>query len=73
MSAINTIKNHIQYLRTKHIEVRHHFVTDHVVKGVVSLHFVPTERQLIDIFTKPINEEQFSFIRSQSRMIYLEA
>ena len=58
-SAINLSKNPIQHSRTRHIEIRHHFLRDHVQKGDISLNFDSTEKQLADIFTKPLNEEQF--------------
>ena len=57
-SAINLSKNPIQHSRTKHIEIRHHFLRDHTQKGDIVLQFVPTENQLADIFTKPLGEEQ---------------
>ena len=57
--AINLSKNPIQHSRTKHIEIRHHFLRDHVQKGDIALKFIPTEKQLADIFTKPFYEEQF--------------
>ena len=40
-SAINLSKNPIQHSRTKHIEIRHHFLRDHVLKGDIELEFVP--------------------------------
>jgi len=73
MSAINITKNSVQQSRTKHIEVRHHFIRHHVEKGDVFLEFVPTHTQLADIFTKPLNEEQFNYIRQELGMINIDA
>ena len=41
-SAINIAKNPVQHSRTKHIEVRHHFLRDYVEKCLVSMKFVGT-------------------------------
>ena len=64
-SAINLSKNPIQHSRTKHIEIRHHFIRDHVLNNVVELEFVPTEDQLADIFTKPLSQDRFEKIRGE--------
>ena len=64
-SAINLTKNPVLHSRTKHIEVRHHFIRDHVQNNDISIEFVPTENQIADIFTKPLNEERFCQIRNQ--------
>ena len=58
-SAINISKNPIQHSRTKHIEIRHHFIRDHVQNENIILEFVPTEDQLADIFIKPLNGNRF--------------
>ena len=42
-SAINSSKNPIEYCGTKHIEVRHHFLRDHIQKGNISLDFISIE------------------------------
>ena len=68
-SAINLSKNPIMHSRTKHIEIRHHFIRDHVQKGDISLEFVQTEFQLADIFTKPLDENRFNFIRRELGML----
>jgi len=57
MSAINLSKNPILYSRTKYIEIRHHFLRDHVQKGDYVLEFVETKNQLANIFTKPLPKE----------------
>ena len=64
-SAINLSKNPIHHSRTKHIEIRHHFIREHVLKGDVALEYVNTKEQLADIFTKPLDREQFSKIRGE--------
>ncbi|GJS13445.1 hypothetical protein Tco_0407917 [Tanacetum coccineum] len=43
----------------KHIDIRYHFIRDHILKGDMELHFIPTQYQLADIFTKPLDEPTF--------------
>ena len=68
-STISLTKNLVYHQRTKHIDVRHHFLRDHVQKKDIKVDFVPTYLQLADIFTKPIAVEQFGFIRRELGMI----
>jgi len=62
-SAINISKNPVQHSRTKHINIRHHFLRDLVESEVVSLSFIHTENQLTDILTKPIDGCRFESLR----------
>jgi hypothetical protein len=59
-SAICLAHNPVLHGRAKHIKVRHHFLRDHVEKGDIEIKFIDTERQLADIFTKPINSSHFA-------------
>ncbi|GKE31828.1 hypothetical protein Tco_1451150, partial [Tanacetum coccineum] len=61
-SAIALCYNNVQHSRSKHIDIRHHFIKEQVEKGVVELYFVRTEYQLADIFTKALPRERFEFI-----------
>ncbi|CAJ2651723.1 unnamed protein product [Trifolium pratense] len=72
-SAINLSKNPIQHSRSKHIEIKHHFIRDHVCKKDVELIFVDTESQLADIFTKPLVEDRFNFIKENLKIIKIPA
>ncbi|WVZ88060.1 hypothetical protein U9M48_034614 [Paspalum notatum var. saurae] len=54
--AVKLTNNPIQHSRTKHIDIRHHFIRDHVAKGDILLRNVGTKEQLADIFTKPLDE-----------------
>ena len=67
--AINLSKNHVQHSRTKHIDIRHHFLRDHVQNGDISLEFVDINNQLADIFIKPLNDERLNFIKHDLGMI----
>ncbi|GJZ51414.1 retrovirus-related pol polyprotein from transposon TNT 1-94 [Tanacetum coccineum] len=53
-SAVVLYCNNVQHSRSKHIDIRHHFIKEQVENGVVELYFVRTEYQLTDIFTKPL-------------------
>ncbi|GJZ62469.1 hypothetical protein Tco_0618606 [Tanacetum coccineum] len=53
-SAIAILNNPVLDSRTKHIDIRYHFIRDHILKGDIELHFIPTQYQLADIFTKPL-------------------
>ena len=64
-SAINIAKNPVQHSRTKHIDIRFHFLRDHVEKGDIVLHFVESDHQLADIFTKPLDSSRFSALRGE--------
>nr|KYP49454.1 Copia protein [Cajanus cajan] len=57
--AINISKNPVLHSRTKNIEIKHHFIRNHVQKGTFELIYVKTEEQLADIFTKPFQEDRY--------------
>ncbi|WVZ89721.1 hypothetical protein U9M48_036087 [Paspalum notatum var. saurae] len=53
-SAISVAKNPVLHSRTKHIDLRFHFLRDHYEKGDIHLIHVVSANQLADIFTKPL-------------------
>nr|GEZ20949.1 copia protein [Tanacetum cinerariifolium] len=61
-SAIALCCNNVQHSRSKHIDIRHHFIREQVERGVVELYFVSTDYQLTDIFTKALPRQRFQFI-----------
>ncbi|CAN1339431.1 Retrovirus-related Pol polyprotein from transposon TNT 1-94 [Linum perenne] len=62
-SAVNIAKNPVHHSRTKHIDIKFHFLRELVSQGAIDIQFIPTHFQLADIFTKPIKEDQFIQIR----------
>jgi hypothetical protein len=70
-SAVKVDTNPIQHKRTKHIDIRHHFLRDHVSKDNTVIEGVRTDDQLADIFTKPLDETRFCKLRSELNIIDL--
>ena len=59
MGAIFKGNNAKQSVRTKHIDVKYHFIKEHIVDGVVEIVFVPSEENDSDIFTKNVGKETY--------------
>ena len=68
-SAIKLANNPVSHSRTKHIDIHHHFLRDHETKGDIAIYHVSTEKQLADIFIKPIDESRFCALRSEVNII----
>lgn len=58
-SALKLCENSMFHARTKHIDVRHHFIRDIVNKNLITVKFLPTEKMLADILTKPLMKNKF--------------
>ena len=69
-STICLSKNSILHSRTKHIDVRYHFIKKHVSNSDIMLNYVSTDDQLVDIFTKPLSEEMFSYLRRELEIFW---
>lgn len=61
--AINLANNPVKHGKSKHIEVKYHFLRDMVNKRRIELSHCKTEEQLVDLFTKAFVGERFDFLR----------
>ena len=59
VSAIKLAKNPVHHSRTKHFDMKYHFIRDLVQKNDVELKHINTKHQLADIFTKAVAKDQF--------------
>ena len=63
-SAIALSENHVFYKRAKHIDTRFHFIRELINDKEICLEFCRYEDQLVDIFTKPLANDTFQYLRS---------
>ena len=68
-SAIDLSKDPVLHSRSKHIDVRHHSLRDHVNKGDIKMTNIDTEIDVADIFTKPLHSERFAKLRLDLGML----
>jgi hypothetical protein len=58
-SDIKIAYNPYEHSRIKHIDIQHHFLRDHAIKGDIVIPHVGTNDQLFDIFIKSLDEKRF--------------
>jgi hypothetical protein len=68
-SAVKIAKTPVLHSRTKHIDIRHHFLREKEANVDIALQNVKSEEQLADIFTKPLNEHTFVRLRNDLNVL----
>ena len=58
-SCIKITENPLFHDKSKHIEIRYHYIRDMVQKGDVKHNYVSTEEQVADVLTKPLSRVKF--------------
>ena len=69
--AIAMSKNPIAHSRTKHIDIRYHYIREAIQEGLIKVHYCPTNKMLVDILTKPLLKGRFQELRQAMGMIQL--
>ena len=69
--AISIAKNPVAHSRTKHIDIRYHYIREAMQEGIVIIHYCPTEQMIADILTKPLPRERFKLLREAMGMVEL--
>lgn len=62
--SIQLTKNYENSKRSKHIDIKYHFIKDIVNKGIIDIEYVPTIDNISDILTKPLNFGKFNCLRA---------
>jgi hypothetical protein len=68
-SAISISKNPVMHSKTKHIPIKYHFLWEQVAEKNIRVEYVGTKEQVADIFTKPLPQEAFEYLRQRLGVI----
>ncbi|GKB25779.1 retrovirus-related pol polyprotein from transposon TNT 1-94 [Tanacetum coccineum] len=71
-SVVAISNNPVLHSRTKDIDIRYYFIKEYILKGDIELHFVPTDLQLANIFTKPLAEPSFTRLVAELGMLNIK-
>ncbi|CAB4028654.1 Hypothetical predicted protein, partial [Paramuricea clavata] len=69
-AAICMAKNAQYHGRAKHIDIKYHFIREHVASAAVKLEYCSTEEMIADIFTKGLSVVQFTKLRKMLGVSY---
>ena len=67
-SAIALANDDRYQSRAKHIDIRHHFVRQHVKLNNITLEYIESRKQLVDFLTKPLSTRQFQDLVAKSNI-----
>ncbi|GJZ18255.1 putative ribonuclease H-like domain-containing protein [Tanacetum coccineum] len=68
-STICIIENHVQHSKTKHIEIRHHFIRDCNAKKLIQMAKIDTQHNVADLLTKGFDAGRFQYLVSSIGML----
>eukprot|EP00731_Ephydatia_muelleri_P012155 Em0006g1049a len=63
--TIAIARNPVYHARTKHIDIKYHYVREALMDGVIDLVYCPTQQMTADILTKPLSRDQFETLRHE--------
>ena len=72
ISVINIFKNLVQHFQTKHIKIRHNFIRELIEDGTLTLEFIHTDDQKVDLLTKLLDSKQFEYLYQNIGIISMD-
>ena len=66
--ALSFLENPMFHDRSKHIEMKYHFIRDLVQRGALKLQYIRTDEQIANILTKPLTIAKFVYFRDKLGM-----
>ena len=70
-SCIKLARNPMFHTRSKHIDIRHHFIRETIENKSIDLTYCSTENMIADILTKPLARQKFEKFRPSLGLVYM--
>jgi hypothetical protein len=64
-SCVKLSENHVFHDKSKHIEIKYHYIKDMVQRKAVHVRYLSTQEKVADIFTKPLARTKFEYFRER--------
>jgi ATP sulfurylase len=64
-SCVKLSENLVFHDKSKHIEIKYHYIRDMVRRGVVELRYISIDEQIVDILTKPLSRVKYEYFRDK--------
>jgi hypothetical protein len=64
-SCVRPTENHVFHDRSKHMEIKYHYIWDMVQRGFVELQYISTDKKIADILTKPLSRVKYEYFRDK--------
>jgi hypothetical protein len=64
-SCIKLSENHVFHDKSKHIEIKYHYIRYMVQRGVVEIQYISTDEHIVDILTKPLFRVMYEYFRDK--------
>ena len=68
-SCVKVSENHVFHDRSKHIEIKYHYIRDMVQRKAVHVQYLPTHEKIADIFTKPLAKTKFEYFHERLGLV----
>jgi hypothetical protein len=68
-SCVKLSENLVFHDKSKHIEIKYHYIRDMVQRKTVHVQYISTHEQIVDIFTKPLAKTKFEYFRENLGMM----
>jgi hypothetical protein len=69
-SCVKLFENFVFHDRSKHIEIKYHYMRDMVQRKTIHMQYLPAHEQIADIFTKPLVKTKFKYFHE--RLVLVE-
>ena len=66
------LENTVFHDKSKHIEIKYHYIRDMVQRGAVKLQYVATEEQIADVLMNPLARVKFEYFKDKLGVLQSE-